>query len=137
MSDRNEGGDWRAFFQPGLMPAEAMQRNAHAFWSAQAEILNNMKALTDGWYQRRHIGAQAAEECCERMCQAKTPLDWVREYQMWSLGAFQRLMADGLALQQGIKKLSDEVGPSIIPAHEQETGAAARVATKSRKPAEA
>ena len=34
------------------------------------------------------------------MCKAQTPADLVREYQDWVGGAFQRVMADGVACQE-------------------------------------
>ena len=122
MADQNEVEKWQKLFQAISMPAGAMRNNAHTYWSAQADILNEMHAFTEGWFQRRHIGTQAAQEACERMCEAKTPMEWMREYHLWSMGALQRLMADGLAFQQEIKRIADEVGPSLVPSLEKEQG---------------
>ena len=120
MADQNEVEKWQKLFQTISMPAGAMRNNAHTYWSAQADVLNEMHAFTEGWFQRRHIGA--AQEACERMCEVKTPMEWMREYHLWSRGALQRLEADGLAFQQEIKRIADEVGPSLVPSLEKEQG---------------
>ena len=41
-----------------------------------------------------------ALEAAQRMCKAQTPADLIREYQDWVGGAFQRVMADGVACQE-------------------------------------
>jgi hypothetical protein len=135
MTDQN-AKQWQAMFQPISMFMGASQKNAHTFWDMQAEFLNGMQTFAEGWFQRRHIGTQAAQEACERMCQAKTPIEWFHEYQTWSTGAFQRLMADGFVLQKGLKKIADEVSPSLAPS-QKEQSETVPTATKSRARAEA
>src|SRR5215831_4656445 len=58
------------------------------------------RTLPNGWFERRHVGTHTALEAAQRMCKAQTPVDLVREYQEWVGGAFQRVMADGVACQQ-------------------------------------
>jgi hypothetical protein len=131
MTDQNASEKWQAMFQPISMFAGTMPKNVRTFWNIQAEVLDGMQALSESWFQRRHIGTQAAQETCERMCEAQTPIEWFREYNMWSIGAFQRLMADGLALQQGMKRISDGASPSLVPSIGKEQSEAA-TATRSR-----
>jgi hypothetical protein len=121
----------------GTMFMGPMQKSASTFWKTQLGILDGMQAFAEGWFQRRHIGTQAAQESCERMCNAKTPIEWFQEYQKWSTGALQRLMADGMALQQDIKDIADRAGPSLVPSLTKEQGEAAPAATKSRVRTEA
>ena len=137
MVDQNTAEKWQAMLQPMSMLTGAMQKNAHTFWNNQVEILDGMQAFAEGWFQRRHIGTQAAMEACERMCEAKTPVEWIHEYQAWSTGAFQRLTADGLAFQQDIKKVAGGVSPSLVPSLGKDQSEAASTATRNRVRAEA
>ena len=137
MSDQHEAEKWQTLLQSISMPTDAMRKNAHVFWNTQADILNGMQAFAEGWFQRRHIGAQAAQEACERMCEAKTPIEWFREYHMWSMGAFQRLVADGMVFQQEMKKISDSVSPSLVPSFGKEQSEATPTAAGSRARAKA
>ena len=121
MTDQNPNEQWQALFQPAVM-LSMWQKNAHAFWKTQAEILDGMQAFAEGWFQRRHLGTQTANEACERMCAAKTPVDWFHEYQTWCAGACQRLMADGACFQDGLKKAAEGVSPSVIPSFGMEQG---------------
>jgi hypothetical protein len=120
-------------FQPLPMFAGAMQKSAYAFWKAQKDILDEMQAFAEGWFERRHIGVQAAQEACKRMCEAKTPIEWFQEYQVWANGSFQRLMADGLVVQQTMKNISDEMGPTLVPAINKEQSDATVAAAKTRR----
>jgi hypothetical protein len=137
MTDQNAAEKWQVMFQPISMFASPMQENARKFWNIQAEGLDGMQALSEIWFQRRHIGTQAAQETCERMCGAKTPIEWFQEYNIWSIGAFQRLMADGLALQQEMKRISDGASPSLVPSIGNEQSEAATASTRSRTRAKA
>jgi hypothetical protein len=133
MTDQNETENWLAIFQPLSTFTGTMQRNARKFWNTQAEILNSMQAYADGWFQRRHIGVQAAQEACERMCAAKTPIEWFQEYQQWGNGVFQRLMADGMVLQQVMQKIAEEVTPALVPAISKEQPDASAATGKKRE----
>jgi hypothetical protein len=101
-------------------------------WKTQGSILDGMQDFAEGWFQRRHVGVQAAHEACKRMCGANTPIEWFHEYQMWIGGAFQRLMADSLVLQQGLKKITDKVSPTLVPTINREQGDVTEVADKGR-----
>jgi hypothetical protein len=85
---------WRV---PG---SDALQDNVRCFWNIQDRLLYIMENFADGWFERRHIGSHTALEAAQRMCNARTGADLAREYQEWVNGAFQRVMADGLACQQ-------------------------------------
>lgn len=102
-----------------LLPAsaisEAMRKNACYFWQNQDKVLDSMQALTDAWFERRHIGTHAALEAAERICMAETPIELLREYQDWANGAFQRLMADGMACQQQCMAVVSTIAPPLAP----------------------
>ena len=140
MTDQNSMEQWQAMSQPfSLLPFSlfmgSMQRSAHMYWKAQAQVLDDMHTLAEGWFQRRHAGVRAAQEACERMCEAKTPGEWHQACQTWSSGAMQRLMADGMVFQEGMKKIADET-TSLVPEIAKEQGevvaAAARNRTRNR-----
>jgi len=50
------------------------------------------------------------------MCKAQTPVDMVREYQDWVGGAFQRVMADGVACQEFVGALAGPLSSKQEPA---------------------
>jgi hypothetical protein len=96
-----------------LQPTAALKTYAPMgvkFWENQETALDGMKELADGWFARRHLGAQAALETAKRMSDAATPFDFTREYQDWMKGAMERLMADGLACQQQLLKAGTQLG---------------------------
>jgi hypothetical protein len=94
--------------------------NARSFWTGQTDVLNGMQTFAEGWFQRRHIGTKATLEACESMCAAKTPTEWFNAYQKWLLGAGERLMADGLAYDTEVRKLSEVLAPSLVPSTDHE-----------------
>ena len=94
-------------FPQVLQPTAALKTYAPMgvkFWENQETALDGMKELADGWFARRHTGAQAALEAAKRIRDAATPFDIIREYQNWMRGATERLMADGVACQQQLLK---------------------------------
>ena len=78
----------------------ALQDNLRCFWDVQDKVLDAMQNFANGWFERRHVGTHAALEAAQRICKAQTQVDLVREYQDWVGGAFQRVMADGVACQE-------------------------------------
>jgi hypothetical protein len=84
----------------------ALQDNVRSFWDIQDKVLDAMENLANGWFERRHVGTHAALEAAQRMCKAQTPADLVREYQDWVGGAFQRVMADGVACREFVGALA-------------------------------
>jgi hypothetical protein len=93
----------------------ALGHNARYFWEAQNQILDGMEHLAHDWFERRHVGTQAALEAAQRCCQAETTVDLVREYQDWAAGAVQRLMADGLDWQQQSMAIANALVRSSLP----------------------
>jgi hypothetical protein len=89
----------KTFLSSSAFPAP-LRENALRFWENQEKILNSMQTLANGWFERRHIGTHAAGEAAERMCATGTVVDLMQAYQDWARGAFERIMADGLACQQ-------------------------------------
>ena len=88
----------------GMMrvPAATVEENVRCFWNIQNQILDSMENFANGWFERRHVGTRAALEAAQRMCKAQTPVDLAREYQDWTSGAFQRLMADGTRVSSSL-----------------------------------
>ena len=124
MSVQDKKDSWQAIYQPASLFAGTVQENARRFWAGQTDVLNEMQTFSEGWFERRHAGTKAALEACESMCAAKTPTEWLSAYQEWLTGAAERLMADGLACQSEIRKLSEGLAPSLVPStdHEQRDG---------------
>jgi hypothetical protein len=94
-------------FPQVLQPTAALKTYAPMgvkFWENQEAALDGMKELADGWFARRHTGAQAALEAAKRIGDAATPFDILREYQDWMKGVTEGLMADGMACQQQLLK---------------------------------
>ena len=83
----------KMFLQSSEMSA-SFRESARLFWENQGKVLDNMQALSNGWFDRRRTGTHAAREAAERMCGTKTYFDLVQEYQAWARGAFERMMAE-------------------------------------------
>jgi len=82
------------------------------FWRGQDKVLDYMQIFVRGWFERRHAGTQAALECAQRMCMAKTPVDASREFQVWAAGSLQRIAQDNVAFQREIM----DIGEAMIDA---------------------
>jgi hypothetical protein len=96
---------------PQLEPMRnAMERNAAVYWRAQAGLIEAMQDYANGWFARRHEGAQAALESARRMCLAHDPTEAAREMQAFWRGAMDRLAADALALQRQAAEAAAEAG---------------------------
>lgn len=100
-------------FLPTPEVSETMRKNACCFWESQEKILDAMQTFSDGWFERRYTGTDAALESAKRMCKAETPVDLLREYQDWVSGAFQRVMADGLACQRQFMTVADALAQAL------------------------
>lgn len=90
---------FRQVLEPGRGP-EWLRANGEQFWRNQDRLLDGMESLSKGWFERRHIGTRAAQDAVVRMCSAENPHDALLEYQRWASGAFDRLMADAVAVQR-------------------------------------
>jgi hypothetical protein len=105
MSNTDFSEQWKSMQQMFLLNfhhSESMRENARRFWENQNNILDNMEAFTSNWFKRRHTGTYSAQEAAQRMCGTESMVDVVQAYQDWAKGAFERLMADGLACQEQI-----------------------------------
>ena len=111
----------KIFLSSSAFPAP-LRENALRFWENQEKILNSMQTLANDWFERRHIGTHAAGEAAERMCATGTFVDLMQAYQDWARGAFERIMADGLACQQQMMAATDALAspPLAPPASEKE-----------------
>jgi hypothetical protein len=72
------------------------------FWENQEAALEGFKEFADGWFVRRHKGTQAALEVAQRMGDAESPSDILREYQNWFRREIELLVEDGKAYQQHV-----------------------------------
>jgi hypothetical protein len=99
-----------------VLDSAALQGNVRSFWDIQDKLLDAMETLANSWFERRHVGTHAALEAAQRMCKAQTPADLVREYQDWVGGAFQRVMADGVACQEFVGALAGPLSSKQEPA---------------------
>lgn len=96
----------------------AMSRSSTQFWNGQDKILDSMQEFANGWFERRNEGAHAAMDSALRMCRARNPAEAMTEYQAWARGALERTLADAMAVQQQMMKI---------------TGAAAEQATRPKQ----
>ena len=136
MPTTNFAEQWTSMTQKMFLPNSAfspmLQENVRRFWENQDKILSNMQAFTNGWFERRHTGTHSASEACERMCGTETATDLVQAYQNWLSGAFERMMADGLACQQQIiAATSTLASPPIAPSTSEKATESARSETKT------
>ena len=96
--------------------SESLRENARRFWENQDKILSNMEAFASNWFKRRHTGTHSAQEAAERMCGTQSMVDMAQAYQDWAKGAFERMMADGIACQeQIIAATSALTSPPLAP----------------------
>ena len=105
MTNLDFAEQWKSLqkmFLPTSAISESFRENARRFWEQQDKILENMQNFTNIWFEHRHTGTHAAQEAAERMFRTETTLDMAQAYQDWAKGAFERMMADGLACQQHI-----------------------------------
>ena len=94
----------------------ALRENARRFWENQEKILDNMQALANGWFERRHTGTHSAREAAEQMCGSETMIDFVQAYQDWVRGAFERTMTDAISCQQQMMAVGGAFGsPPLAP----------------------
>jgi len=107
---------WRSMqrmFLPTSAISASLKENARSFWETQDKLLNNMQAVANGWFNRRHAGTNAAREAAERMCGTDTLVDLGQTYQDWARGAFERIMED---CHQQITAVSDALAsPPLAP----------------------
>jgi hypothetical protein len=88
---------FRKVLQPGQRP-EWLKTGGEQFWRNQDRALDCMENLARGWFERRHAGARAAQDAVVKIFSAEKPLDALQGYQQWMSGAFDRLMADSVAI---------------------------------------
>src|SRR5262245_63878995 len=120
MTTTNLTEEWTSMMQKAFLPnseiSTTFRETAHRFWENQDKILDNMQAFSNSWFARRHTGTRSATECSDRMCGTQTMVDLMQAYQDWARGAFERMMADGLAWQQQIIAASGVLAsPPIAP----------------------
>jgi hypothetical protein len=120
MTTTNFTEQWTSMMQKAFLPTSEIsttfRENAHRFWENQDKFLNNMQAFSNSWFERRHTGTKSASECSDRVCSTQTIGDLMQAYQDWARGAFERMMADGLAWQQHIIAASGALtSPPLAP----------------------
>src|SRR5262245_43770774 len=67
-------------FLPSSESSATLRENV--FWESQDKVLDNMQALANAWFDRRHTGSQAAREAAERMCATGRLVDLIQAYQV-------------------------------------------------------
>lgn len=85
---------------PALWNNDSTRAFACKFWEGQSRLLDNMQEFASGWFDRRHVGTQAALEAVQKACEAKNPADTLACYQEWAAGAASRILDDQVAYQQ-------------------------------------
>jgi hypothetical protein len=135
MTNTDFSEQWKSMqkmFLPTSVLSESFGENARRFWENQDKILDNMQAFTNSWFDHRHTGTHSAQEAAERMCRTETIVDLVQAYQNWAKGAFERIMADGLACQQQIVAATSALSsPPIAPSVTEKGAEPARPETKA------
>lgn len=107
-------------FLPTSVFSATLRENTRRFWENQEKVLDSMQELSNGWFERRRTGTQAAREAAERMCGTETGsetfVDLIQAYQHWANGAFERIMADGLSCQQQMMAVTGALAsPPLAP----------------------
>jgi hypothetical protein len=120
---------------PGL--AAAAKQNASTFWDSQDKLLDSMEELMNGWFERRHVGAQEALATARQMCEAESPFDAMRECQKWAIGSFERVMQDGFAAQKHLLEFSRVTTQPFAQAAETARSEAGEAAHKAQSRARA
>jgi hypothetical protein len=136
MTTTNFAEQWKSMMQNAFLPTSAISAtlgdNARHFWEMQDKILDNMQALSNGWFERRHTGTHSACEAAERMCGTNTMVDVIQAYQDWSRGVYDRLMADTLACQRQIIAVAGGfASPPLAPSVSEKEAELARSQTKA------
>jgi hypothetical protein len=84
------------------------------FWRSQDKVLDSMQKFADGWFERRHVATTTALDAAQRACQAKSPVEAIREFQVWSAASIQRVAEDGFACQQHLVTLFELAAPPVM-----------------------
>jgi hypothetical protein len=120
-------------FLPTSESSATLRENARRFWESQDKVLDNMQALANAWFDRRHTGTQAAREAAERMCATGRLVDLIQAYQVWASGAFERIMADTLSCQQQIMAVTGALAsPPLAPSASEKEAEPERSGTKAQ-----
>jgi hypothetical protein len=103
---------WTAMQKMTSAISAPLRENARRFWENQDKLLDSMQTLANGWCGACRTGTHVAREAAERMCETQTFVDLIQTYQNWAGGAFERIMADGLACQLAGELASPPLAPS-------------------------
>ena len=129
---------WAAMQKMTSAISAPLRENARRFWENQDKLLDSMQTVANGWCGACRTGTHVARETAERMCETQTFFDQIQAYQDWARGAFERIMADGLACQQQMMAVTGALAsPPLAPSASEkevaptrsETGAPARSKT--------
>lgn len=105
----------QTMLQPTAEIRETMRKNLGGFWNNQDKILGSMEEFANGWIERRHDGTEASTTAAQRMCDTKTYVDMMQEYQKWAMGSLERIMADSLALQKHLMTVAGLFAKPLTP----------------------
>src|SRR3974377_608409 len=79
-------------FLPSSEISATFRENARRFWENQGKVLENIKALANGWFDRRRTGTYAAREAAERMYGTAEYFDLMQGDQGCGTGELQRVI---------------------------------------------
>ena len=109
----------QSMLQPTSEIRETMWKNADGFWSNQDKILGSMEEFANSCVGRRRVGTKAALTAARRMCDAKTPVEMMQEYQAWAMGSLERVVADNLALQKHLMTVAGLLAKPLNPSEKE------------------
>jgi hypothetical protein len=98
-----------------VMKRDAMRQAAETFWNGQEQILHAMEEYATGWFERRHVGVDAALNASQQMIDGATPVEAVREYQKWAFRSVERIIDDGLSCQKHLLSMGGLLAPPLSP----------------------
>lgn len=125
----------QAAFEPSAGFRNSMRQSATNFWHGQDQVLEAMEDYANGWFERRHVGTQAALDAAQQIISATTPVEAMRAYQRWALGSFERMFNDGLSCHKQLMSMGSLMAPPLSPSgdkSEAETRAESRQKAQSR-----
>jgi len=97
---------------PTIWDTDSTRDFARKFWESQSRLLDDMQEFASGWFDRRHLGTQAALEAVQKACEAKSPADAFACYQQWAVGAALRILDDQFAYQQLVHTTMSSATPA-------------------------
>jgi hypothetical protein len=93
-------------FPLGPPLGEMFARNANLWFTAHAELLTKVDAMTHAWLSRRRQGVISMHEAIQQMTESRDPADMLRIQQQWLSDAFRRVSDDITGLTTGFSTMT-------------------------------